>query len=258
MLPLPLYITVHHSTSKLVSMNDQLNPPSDLSPPSLGQSSPSIALTLPPPLLSIYNIFPVNPPSPSSRPTNPPFDLSCSPSYRPFQDWAQRAIVKLPRSSFQGDVSAFAEKYITDPAARTAALALTEKDYQPVAEEAQRDDQSLIELQTFFGWGTEDVEIQISSMAAEGIEATISMGDDAPLAALSAFSHTLYDYFKQVQHAHAPHIISSSWSLHLLKPLYQPTLAHTLCHPLSPTLSTHPLPPSHPIFYDVSHSDLPK
>ena len=34
-------------------------------------------------------------------------------------------------------------------------------------------------------------------MAAEGTEATYSMGDDAPLAVLSSFSHTMYDYFKQ-------------------------------------------------------------
>ena len=124
--------------------------------------------------------------------------------YRPYEDWSKKAIVKLPRSSFQGDVSAFAQKYITNPDVRKAAMALTEKDYQPVAEDDQRDDQSLVELQTFFGWGTEDVEVQISSMAAEGIEATISMGDDAPLAALSAFSHTLYDYFKQVRNINTP------------------------------------------------------
>lgn len=48
-----------------------------------------------------------------------------------------------------------------------------------------------------FGWGTEDVEVQISAMAAEGNEATFCMGDDAPLAAISALPHTLYDYFKQ-------------------------------------------------------------
>ena len=34
-------------------------------------------------------------------------------------------------------------------------------------------------------------------MAAEAIEATFCMGDDAPLAALSNLPHTLYDYFKQ-------------------------------------------------------------
>jgi glutamate synthase (ferredoxin) len=41
------------------------------------------------------------------------------------------------------------------------------------------------------------VEVQITSMAAEGVEATYCMGDDAPLAAISDMPHTLYDYFKQ-------------------------------------------------------------
>lgn len=49
----------------------------------------------------------------------------------------------------------------------------------------------------FYGWGTEDVEVQITAMASSGMEATYSMGDDAPLAALSAMPHTLFDYFKQ-------------------------------------------------------------
>ncbi len=48
-----------------------------------------------------------------------------------------------------------------------------------------------------FGWGTEDVEMQIASMASEANEATFCMGDDCPLAALSPLPHTLYDYFKQ-------------------------------------------------------------
>jgi hypothetical protein len=116
---------------------------------------------------------------------------------RPYENWASSAITKLPRGSFLGDINAFADRYVKDPTVKAAAKALTEKDIQPVAEEEKRDDQSLVELQTFFGWGTEDVEVQISAMAAEGVEATISMGDDAPLAALSAFSHTLFDYFKQ-------------------------------------------------------------
>lgn len=34
-----------------------------------------------------------------------------------------------------------------------------------IALEEEKDDQSIIELQTFFGWGTEDVEVQISAMA---------------------------------------------------------------------------------------------
>ncbi|MBG1271431.1 glutamate synthase large subunit [Nostoc sp. WHI] len=59
------------------------------------------------------------------------------------------------------------------------------------------DKQSLLQLQTAFGYTTEDVEIVIQSMALAGSEPTFSMGDDIPLAVLSQKSHLLYDYFKQ-------------------------------------------------------------
>ena len=116
---------------------------------------------------------------------------------RPYVEWAANAITPLTRSSFKNDVAGYVERFVADPVHKAAAHAMTAKDTQPVAEEGQKDDQSLIEMQTFFGWGTEDVEVQISAMAQDGIEATISMGDDAPLAALSVMPHVLYDYFKQ-------------------------------------------------------------
>ena len=48
-----------------------------------------------------------------------------------------------------------------------------------------------------FGWGSEDVEMQVIAMVKTGGEATHCMGADAPLAALSKFAHPAYDYFKQ-------------------------------------------------------------
>jgi glutamate synthase (ferredoxin) len=39
--------------------------------------------------------------------------------------------------------------------------------------------------------------MQISDMAGAAKESTYSMGDDAPLAALSELPHPLYNYFKQ-------------------------------------------------------------
>lgn len=118
-------------------------------------------------------------------------------SQRPYVKWAADAISPLARQSFKNDVAGYADRFVTVDSVKKAAHALREKDTQPVSEEGQRDDQSLIEMQTFFGWGTEDVEVQISAMAQDAIEATISMGDDAPLAALSVMPHVLYDYFKQ-------------------------------------------------------------
>mmetsp|Transcript_38995 Transcript_38995/g.49767 ORF Transcript_38995/g.49767 Transcript_38995/m.49767 type:complete len:1662 (+) Transcript_38995:108-5093(+) len=58
-------------------------------------------------------------------------------------------------------------------------------------------DEQLLKTQTAFGWGIEDVDVQIQDMALTGKEATYSMGDDIPLAFLSEKPHVLYDYFKQ-------------------------------------------------------------
>jgi glutamate synthase (ferredoxin) len=51
--------------------------------------------------------------------------------------------------------------------------------------------------QATFGWGLEDIGMQIADMAGSGKETTYSMGDDAPIAALSTRPHTVYSYFKQ-------------------------------------------------------------
>ncbi len=93
------------------------------------------------------------------------------------------------------EIESFINNNIQDPILQKSALAIDKKDTSAVALEL--DNKNLIETQTYFGWGTEDVEVQISAMASEGVEATFCMGDDAPLAALSEMPHTLYDYFKQ-------------------------------------------------------------
>lgn len=48
-----------------------------------------------------------------------------------------------------------------------------------------------------FGYSSEDVQMVIETMAAQGKEPTFCMGDDIPLAVISQKSHMLYDYFKQ-------------------------------------------------------------
>ena len=59
------------------------------------------------------------------------------------------------------------------------------------------DDPTATYAQATFGWGLEDIGMQIADMAGSGKETTYSMGDDAPLAALSTKPHPLYNYFKQ-------------------------------------------------------------
>ncbi|XP_031396652.1 ferredoxin-dependent glutamate synthase, chloroplastic [Punica granatum] len=59
------------------------------------------------------------------------------------------------------------------------------------------ENESILRHQQAFGYSSEDVQMVIESMAAQGKEPTFCMGDDAPLAVLSQKSHMLYDYFKQ-------------------------------------------------------------
>ncbi|MEH2242125.1 glutamate synthase large subunit [Nostoc sp.] len=59
------------------------------------------------------------------------------------------------------------------------------------------DKQTLLQLQTAFGYTKEDVKMVIHKMAETGSEPTFCMGDDIPLAVLSTKPHLLYDYFKQ-------------------------------------------------------------
>ncbi|MGV0024151.1 glutamate synthase large subunit [Phormidesmis priestleyi] len=68
---------------------------------------------------------------------------------------------------------------------------------QPPTETTLMDGQTLLGHQTAFGYTSEDVEMIIQEMAAQGKEPTFCMGDDIPLAVLSTKPHLLYDYFKQ-------------------------------------------------------------
>ena len=59
------------------------------------------------------------------------------------------------------------------------------------------DDITATYAQATYGWGLEDIGMQIQDMAGSGKETTYSMGDDAPIAVLSERPHVLYNYFKQ-------------------------------------------------------------
>ena len=60
------------------------------------------------------------------------------------------------------------------------------------------DPETLLERQKIFGYTTEDMNILLTPMIRDGEEATGSMGNDAPLAALSDRPQLLYGYFKQI------------------------------------------------------------
>ncbi len=57
--------------------------------------------------------------------------------------------------------------------------------------------ETLLRLQTAFGYTAEDLELIIEEMGGKGAEPTFCMGDDIPLAILSEKPRLLYDYFKQ-------------------------------------------------------------
>lgn len=64
-------------------------------------------------------------------------------------------------------------------------------------DERSMDDATTTFAQATYGWGLEDIGMQIQDMAGSAKETTYSMGDDAPIAALSERPHGLYNYFKQ-------------------------------------------------------------
>jgi glutamate synthase (ferredoxin) len=104
---------------------------------------------------------------------------------KPYETWVSKIVKPLTRMSFDKDIERYINTYGGEvPSEKTGVV-------------GEADNQKLITKQSYFGWGTEDVDFQISAMAATANEATFSMGDDAPLAALSSMPHTLYDYFKQ-------------------------------------------------------------
>ena len=57
---------------------------------------------------------------------------------------------------------------------------------------------TLLDRQQLFGYTQEDIKFLLSPMAANGEEATGSMGNDSPLAVLSNKNKPLYNYFKQL------------------------------------------------------------
>src|SRR5690606_27926030 len=57
---------------------------------------------------------------------------------------------------------------------------------------------TLLQRQLAFGYTFEDQRLLLTPMARDGVEAIGSMGNDTPLAALSARPRLIYDYFKQL------------------------------------------------------------
>ncbi len=72
------------------------------------------------------------------------------------------------------------------------------EDLPAAAELPPADPEALRARQIAFGYTFEDERTLLAPMAKNGVEAVGSMGNDTPLAALSAKPRLLYDYFKQL------------------------------------------------------------
>ena len=90
---------------------------------------------------------------------------------KPYKQWIENLRIKLDDVKAAAPVSAHA----------SAASAAT-----------------LLDRQQAFGYTQEDIKFLMSPMAANGEEATGSMGNDSPLAVLSNKNKSLYNYFKQL------------------------------------------------------------
>ncbi len=71
------------------------------------------------------------------------------------------------------------------------------EDLPPVPGRAPRTDLSLLDRQQAFGYTQEDLKLLMAPMAVTGQEAVGSMGNDAPISAMSDRPKLLYTYFKQ-------------------------------------------------------------
>ncbi len=94
---------------------------------------------------------------------------------KPYKAWIQRVRIKLEE------------------------LKLNPSKVQPVDAPAEASHATpLLDRQQAFGYTQEDIKMLLAPMAATGMEATGSMGNDAPLAVMSNRSKPLYNYFKQL------------------------------------------------------------
>jgi glutamate synthase (ferredoxin) len=80
---------------------------------------------------------------------------------------------------------------------KSCARKLSEMNASKVLGECQMDASEALRLQAAMGYGLEDTQMIIESMAQTAAEPTFCMGDDVPLPVLAGTPHMLYDYFKQ-------------------------------------------------------------
>jgi glutamate synthase domain-containing protein 2/glutamate synthase domain-containing protein 3 len=68
----------------------------------------------------------------------------------------------------------------------------------PATQELVPDHETVVQRQQAFGYTFEDLRLILAPMAKDGVEPLGSMGDDTPVAVLSARPQLLYNYFRQL------------------------------------------------------------
>jgi len=105
--------------------------------------------------------------------------------------------VDLATGEFKGNLKIKSEIAKRHPYGEWIANQRKEVKKMDFAPERIYDDVTATFAQGTFGWGLEDIGMQIADMAGSAKETTYSMGDDAPSAVLSVNPQPLYNYFKQ-------------------------------------------------------------
>eukprot|EP00569_Conticribra_weissflogii_P004752 CAMPEP_0171341962 /NCGR_PEP_ID=MMETSP0878-20121228/12651_1 /TAXON_ID=67004 /ORGANISM="Thalassiosira weissflogii, Strain CCMP1336" /LENGTH=1701 /DNA_ID=CAMNT_0011844453 /DNA_START=175 /DNA_END=5280 /DNA_ORIENTATION=- len=105
--------------------------------------------------------------------------------------------VDLKSGEFKDNIKIKSEIASRHPYGEWLAKGRKDVDKLAFSEERLYDDATATFAQGTFGWGLEDIGMQIQDMAGSGKETTYSMGDDAPIAVLSERPHTPYNYLKQ-------------------------------------------------------------
>jgi len=105
--------------------------------------------------------------------------------------------VDLVTGEFKGNIAVKSEIAKRNPYGEWLAAQRKDIGSLAFAEDRLYDDVTATAAQCSFGWGLEDIGMQIADMAGAAKETTFSMGDDAPVAVISEKPHTTYNYFKQ-------------------------------------------------------------
>ena len=110
---------------------------------------------------------------------------------KPYKQWMENLRIKL-------DDVASSPAGAADRLGRAQGAAPSGGGGEPHEVETNGGLPSLLDRQQAFGYTQEDIKFLMSPMAANGEEATGSMGNDSPLAVLSNKNKSLYNYFKQL------------------------------------------------------------